>query len=191
MATILLAHTAAIANSFWGAVITMFASAIDNYLFAPKTQGQRMDTLQMQSSSYGGMIPIGFGLFRVAGNFIWASNFVEHKHKQRGKGGGSTSYTYTISFAVALCEGPIAGIRRIWVNGTEMSAKLKYRVYTGNEWQQPDPFIEAYNGGKGTTPAYRGLAYIMFQDFDLTNFGSIPQIQIEVNAKLVGGGIIG
>ncbi|GHC46234.1 phage host specificity protein [Gemmobacter tilapiae] len=44
----------------------------------------------------------------------------------------------------------------------------------------PDPKIEAVEGA-GNAPAYRGLAYVMIEDLDLTPFGNrVPQFSFEV-----------
>ena len=207
-------------------VLMMGAGVVDQSLFGPQTKAQKMDSTQLQDSSYGNMIPILFGMARTTCNIIFATDFIPHKHKQRsGKGGGGTStyYTYTISAAAALCKGPIAGIRRIWLDGavytlssglnlkikgtnifikegntadalkmvngstytfrknSDTSKTVSCRVYLGTEDQMPDSYIESKNGGVGTTPAYRGLAYVVFQDLDLTDFGGrLPQMQFEV-----------
>ena len=65
------------------------------------------------------------------GNIIWATDFREETETTRqgggGKGGGGgggtevTEYFYFASFAVALCEGPITGIGRIWADGKPMN----------------------------------------------------------------------
>src|SRR5205814_10605336 len=48
----------------------------------------------------------------------------------------------------------------------------------------PDPLIEEIEG-TGNTPAYRGLATIVFEDMDLTNFGNrIPQLNFEIIRSL-------
>ncbi len=128
-----------------------------------------------------------------------------------GKGGGgvettTTTYTYYATFALSLCEGPIRGIRRVWANGRiiytaaedvgpnevlggarvvgdgtgtdEPGRYGRIVVYTGTETQNPDPRIEA---DRGTVPAWRGLAYIVVEDLELSDFGQrIPQLQVEV-----------
>lgn len=101
-------------------------SALGGALFPgklPDQTGPRLTDLKVQTSSYGGMIPICFGTIRIAGNIIWAANLIETENTttQGGKGGPSqttTSYTYSANFAVSLCRGPIAGVRRIWADST-------------------------------------------------------------------------
>ena len=104
------------------------AGMVDQKLFGKQTriEGSRLADLTLQSAAYGVAINRVYGTVRCAGNVIWGTNFIEHKHTQgSGKGGGSvssTSYTYTVSCAIGICEGPIAGIGRIWA-GSEVYMK--------------------------------------------------------------------
>lgn len=85
------------------------------------------------------------------------------------------------AFAVALCEGEIARVSRCWANGELLDlSKTNWRLYRGSETQAPDPLIEAIEGS-GLAPAYRGLAYIVFEDLNVDAFGSrMPQLSFEV-----------
>ncbi len=52
------------------------------------------------------------------------------------------------------------------------------RTYVGDETQTADPLIVAK---EGQSPAYRGLAYVVFERLPLANFGNrIPQLSFEV-----------
>ena len=63
------------------------------------------------------------------------------------------------------------------------SAQLDFTLYTGTEDQLPDPTIESYKG-VGNVPGYRGLAYVVFNDFQLEKFGNrIPNFRFEVVAS--------
>ncbi len=71
------------------------------------------------------------------------------------------------------------------VNGNVTSAFNKlgsFRVYTGTQDQLPDAALEALpNIGAANALAYRGLAYIVFDDIDLENFGNrVPNFTFEV-----------
>jgi hypothetical protein len=122
---------------------------------------------------------------RLGGQVIWATRFVETKQTQRGgKGAPSasvTSYSYSVSLALALCEGEILRVGRVWADGVEVSREsMNMRVYTGSEDQQPDSKIEAVEGA-GMAPAYRGVAYVVFEDLALEQFGNrVPQFTFEV-----------
>jgi hypothetical protein len=127
---------------------------------------------------------------RVGGNIIWATDFREETKTTTqggGKGGGgggkvqSTEYFYYASFAVALCEGPITGIGRIWADGKLLdTAGVTWRWYPGDEAQPVDPFLSSKMGA-ANTPAYRGTAYVVFEDLPLRDYGNrIPQLSFEV-----------
>ncbi|WP_395645318.1 glycoside hydrolase TIM-barrel-like domain-containing protein [Terricaulis sp.] len=149
-------------------------------------EGPRLTDLHLQGSSEGASIPAVYGSVRIAGQVIWAARFKEHveKHESGGKGGPrikSTDYRYTLSFAVGLCEGEVARIGRVWANGEPFDlSQAAWRLHTGGETQEPDPLIETIEGAEAA-PAYRGLAYIVFEDLPLEAFGNaIPQLSFEI-----------
>jgi hypothetical protein len=58
---------------------------------------------------------------------------------------------------------------------------VKFRVYPGNETQLPDGLIEAHKGA-GNVSAHRGLAYVVFENLELEDYGNrIPQLTFEVS----------
>jgi hypothetical protein len=160
--------------------------------FAPNqiSEGARLESLRVTSSTEGAVIPNVYGRMKIGGNIFWATDFLEKSTTTTqggsGKGGGggevkTTAYSYSCSFAVGLCEGPISGIGRIWVDGKPFDVPgAVWRVYTGTETQAPDPFITAKMGA-GNAPAYRGIAYVVFEELPLEKFGNrIPQLSFEV-----------
>ncbi len=163
-------------------------AAIDS-LTPARQVGPRLTGLQLQSTAEGAPMAAMFGRARVAGQVIWAANFKEKKVEQTtggGKGGPRTvSYAYSLSFAVAICEGPIDGIGRVWADGQVMDmTSLVMRVHTGGSDQTPDPLIEAI---EGTAPAYRGVAYAVFEDLPLDVYGNRPpSLQFEVFRRPLG-----
>jgi len=171
-------------------------SLIDNALFGASGRsralsGPRLTELRVTGSSEGAPIPRLYGRARLGGQLIWATDFEEEVVSTSQSGGGkggtlgpqskSVEYHYFASFAVALSEGEIAGIGRVWVDGTELDlSTLTHRLYTGSETQAPDSLIEAREGA-GNAPAYRGTAYIVFERLALAPFGNrIPQLSFEV-----------
>jgi hypothetical protein len=142
MATLVLgAAGAALGGSIGGSILGVSAATIggmigssvgtvvDSWIVSSLAPGQRfegprLDSLRITSSTEGAVIPRLYGRMRIGGNIIWATDFREETRSTRqggGKGGGSsvrtTEYLYYASFAVALCEGPITGIGRIWADG--------------------------------------------------------------------------
>ena len=178
-------------------------------LFGPKgqdiyQQGPQLGDLKVQASTYGNPIPIVYGSMRVAGNMIWSADIAKTTHITQsgggGKGGGGgsvtqESYTYSQSFGIAICEGPIAGVRKIWANGkliynisdtadidtivASNKSASGIRIYTGSETQTADSLIQAHIGA-ADTPAYRGVAYVVFENLQLADFGNrTPNIEFE------------
>ena len=178
-----------------GLIGSTVGSVIDSWIIsslAPtqRIEGARLESLRITSSSEGAVIPRLYGRMRVGGNIVWATDFREETktttQRGGGKGGGggkvrTTEYLYYASFAVALCEGPITGIGRIWADGKPLDLSgITMRWYPGDEAQAPDPFITAKMGA-ANTPAYRGMAYVVFEELPLGDFGNrIPQLSFEV-----------
>ncbi|MEL6857549.1 MAG: glycoside hydrolase TIM-barrel-like domain-containing protein [Pseudomonadota bacterium] len=156
--------------------------AIDASMMAP-IHGPRIKSLHVMESREGAGLPLVYGRMRVGGQVIWASRFKE-KRRQRaaGKGGPSyVDYAYSVSFAVAIGQGPITRVDRVWANGELLAlGEYTWRLYQGTPDQMPDPVIEAIEGA-GQAPAYRHTAYIVFEDFPLDAFGQrLPQLSFEV-----------
>lgn len=154
-------------------------------------EGARLSDLDVMTSNAGAPIPRLYGRVRVAGQVIWGTRLEEVVSTQvqsaGGKGGRASarattiSYSYFANFAVALCEGPVTRIGRIWADGKPLDATAYViRAHLGREDQLPDPWIEAKEGA-GMAPAYRGLAYLVFERMPLAKFGNrLPQITVEV-----------
>ena len=183
-----------------------FAASYLSNLIAPSPeinqQGPRLSDLSAPKSSYGAGIPRCYGSVRVAGNLIWSRNIRETvtPGEGGGKGGGggggtSTTYSYYGTFAVLLCEGPIIGVKRIWLNSklvynidddTDLDTYLKsmefenkMRIYIGSSSQIQDSLIAATEGDN--TPAYRWRSYIVFDDIPLEEWGNrLPAVSCEV-----------
>jgi hypothetical protein len=147
----------------------------------------RMDRFRLMGAGEGAAIPKIWGRARLGGQVIWASRFEEHSETSGGGGGKFSSqptvteYSYSVSLAIALCEGEIQRIGRIWADGNEIAERsLNIRVYRGTEEQLPDPTISAVFGAENA-PAYRGVAYVVLEDLALAPFGNrVPQFSFEV-----------
>lgn len=188
----ILGLTGAAIGGFIGASI---GSVVDSWIISSLAPGQRiegarLDSLRLTSSTEGAVIPRVSGRMRMGGNIIWATDFREEvrttTQRVGGKGGGgskvtTTEYLYYASFAVALTEGAITGIGRIWADGKPMDMTgVTWRWYPGDESQGRDPFIAAKMGA-ANTPAYRGTAYVVFEDLPLESYGNrLPQLSFEV-----------
>ncbi|MTW15178.1 hypothetical protein GJ689_03035 [Rhodoplanes serenus] len=185
----------AIAGRLAGALV---GGALDRALVgdgAERTrEGPRLADLDVMASTEGAPIPRVYGRARLAGQVIWATPIEEvatttttpEEGGGKGMGGGgggttTTTYSYFANLAVGVCAGPIGRIGRIWADGAPLDlAGLAVRLYRGDEAQAADPLIVAKQGAAGA-PAYRGLAYVVFERLPLARFGNrIPQLAFEV-----------
>jgi len=174
-----------------GAVGALLGGTLDRQLLGATAKGPRLSDLSVQTSSYGNAIPKLFGTLRVAGTVIWATDLKESRHSSGGKGAPKTvSYTYSASFAVALSGRPLSAVRRIWADGnllrgtagdwkTQLGA---FRFHGGDEDQAADPLIASAEG-VDAAPAHRGIAYVVFEDLQLADYGNrIPSLTFEIEA---------
>ena len=267
-------------NPWTAALVGLVGAYADMMIFGQSAtfEGQRMQDLQLQASTYGIPIPRVYGRYRAGGNIIWGTNYVEHREEESsgGKGGGNESttitYTYSVSVAIGLHDGPITAIDRVWADGKDFplyeiaylvdpkealnfsnvrtiyprvvflltvkqvngeqvlgvkdsdgniyadasfgvsytnskasftaektreivngaiyeltitrEKAFDWTLYYGTEDQQPDSFIQSIETDK-YVPAFRGLAYIVFKDFYVTDFGNrIPNFTFEIIREL-------
>lgn len=191
-------------TSFTGASIgarigTLAGAIVDRALFSASgqsrpLQGPRLSSLKLTTSLEGAPVPRVYGRARLGGQIIWALDFIEQVSTSGGGkgalasggggGGGGTAkitYSYYATFAVGLCEGVIAGLRRVWADGQELDlSTVSYRLYTGTETQLPDSLIVS-DLSADLAPAFRGLAYIVFDQLPINGYGRrIPQLSFEV-----------
>tara|TARA_A100001391_G_scaffold101953_2_gene67784 strand:+ start:644 stop:2827 length:2184 start_codon:yes stop_codon:yes gene_type:complete len=192
MATLILSTVGTmIGGPIGGTIGSLIGSQIDRAVFKPAgREGPRLKELAVTSSSYGTPIPRYFGTMRAAGSVIWATDLVETSETT---GGGKSSpsvktYSYSCSFAVALASRPIASLGRIWADGRLLrgaAGDLKVggvlRVHQGYGDQAPDPLLASAEGAQ--CPAFRGLAYCVFESLQLEEFGNrIPTLAFEITS---------
>jgi hypothetical protein len=190
----------------FGPIGAAAGALLGGFLFGssgPKIEGPRLGDLEVSSSAYGGVIPVGFGVQKVAGAMIWATDIDEDKSTRTeggalfGGGQKIVEYRYFANFAVAFGEGPAGGVLRIWA-GDRLIAdlragagayanhpKYRFRIYLGTEDQEPDRLIREHVenelGEADATPAHRGLVYIVFDHLPLDEFGNrIPGVTAEI-----------
>ncbi|TCP42323.1 baseplate multidomain protein megatron [Rhodovulum marinum] len=208
MATLVLsAAGAAVGSAFGGSVLGLSSAVIgravgatigrviDQQLLGTGSQAVetgRVERFRLTGASEGASVGRLWGRSRLSGQVIWASRFKESVSSSGGGKGAPSQpkvreYSYTVSLAIALCEGEIARVGRVWADGAEIALRdINLRVYSGSEDQLPDPLIEAIEGA-GEAPAYRGIAYAVIEDLDLGQFGNrVPQFSFEVVRAAAG-----
>lgn len=176
-------------------------SAVGGAVDPERIDGPRLNDRSVQVSTQGVSIPIIYGGIAGAGNVIDSTDLRE-SDVEGGKGGPTvTTHTYSVTCAILIGEPPrgqtIKGVRRIWADaklvydaGTTASGSTQaasvifasyFTFYGGSETQLPDPTLEAVHG-VGNVCAYRGCAYIVFNDLPLQDYGNrLPQFRFETS----------
>lgn len=193
-----------------GYIGAMVGGLIDNRLFPQRVEGPRLNDLSVTASTYGIAIPIAYGpRVRLAGNIIYSSGLIERSSSSRqgGKGGGGTvvrEYNYHTHVAVALCEGVVNSLTKIWANGklifdndgsgtgsepivwaagSAQARAAEIRFYPGSFTQPVDTTMEG-DIGAGDVPAYLGTCYVMFDTLQLADFGNrLPNFEFEIEVQ--------
>ncbi|MBB4007318.1 baseplate multidomain protein megatron [Allorhizobium taibaishanense] len=197
MATLVFQAAGAAIGSIFGPVGTMLGRAagalagnlVDNAVINGTTTvtGAHLASARIGGASEGTALSRVYGTARVGGTLIWATRF-EEKTTTETSGSKSTgtktktkTYDYYANLALALCEGPVAAVRRVWADGEELDlTEVEMRFYPGSEVQDVDPLIAAKQGD-GNASAYRGVAYVVFERLPLDDYGNrIPVLQFEV-----------
>lgn len=158
-------------------------------------RGNKIADFTVSTAEYGAPVPEILGTTRVSGNVIYYDDFTAHEHRETqrsGKGGHSKtvtiSYTYTVAVLMGLCEGPISGVKRVWV-GKEIynypDSNIQMTLWKGTQDQKPWAYVTGKHPDKALP--YTGLAY-MAGVIDLGDSGSMPNYNFEVAGKLLNTG---
>ena len=183
-----------------GAIGALIGRAADGAIIGSSTrEGARLTELAVSTSSYGQPIARLFGATRAAGTIVWATD-LEESSETSGGGKGQPrvrQYSYSVSLAIALSSRPIEGVGRIWADGNllrgaagDLKTGGSLRIHLGHADQERDPLLAAALGDQ--CPAHRGLAYVVFEDLQLGDFGNrIPALSFEVFAPGAGADLPG
>lgn len=158
-------------------------------------RGNKIADFTVSTAEYGAPVPEILGTTRVSGNVIYYDDFTAHEYRETqrsGKGGHSKtvtiSYTYTVAVLMGLCEGPISGVKRVWV-GKEIynypDSNIQMTLWKGSQDQKPWAYVTGKHPDKALP--YTGLAY-MAGVIDLGDSGSMPNYNFEVAGKLLNTG---
>lgn len=166
-------------------------------LFKTKTisnTATKIAGFQINSATYGAVVPFIYGTTRISGNVIDYFDFtaIAHTETQRsGKGGGTkvknTTYTYTVACLIGLGEGPISGVGRVWKDEEILTspAAMGFTVFRGEYGQQPWSYTQSKYPEKALP--YSGLAYVA-GIVDLGDSGGLPVLNFEIKGHLLDTG---
>lgn len=155
----------------------------------------KISSFTVSTAEYGSTVPEILGTTRISPNVIYYDDFTAHEHRQSqksGKGGGSRTttitYTYTVAVILALCEGQISGIGKMWKDKSLYqypNGDIGLTLFDGKADQKPWAYVAGKHPDKAL--AYPGLAY-MAGVIDLGDGGSMPSYNFEVKGKLLETG---
>lgn len=162
-------------------------------------QGNTVGDNNIQTAAEGGARAIMFGQVCVQATCVIArgNRKVVKKKTSNGKGssGSTQNETVTWTFAIGLGEAVLNSmITRIWqdenlvfdISSTSTMSdddnskfRAKFRYYDGGESQLPDPDLQVFL--EDQTPYFRGTAYVVFPNFDLTQTAErVPNFKFEL-----------
>lgn len=152
------------------------------------TEDNRINALQIQQSTYGGVIPVVFGTNRIAGNMLDYIDFTAIPHtttqSSGGKGGGgvtqtNTTYTYTVAAIIGLSEGQITGIGKVWKSKESgNTGTYGLSIFTGAPGQQPWNYMLSKHPERALY--YPKTAYVASAALDLGSNAEMPNFNFEV-----------
>src|SRR6478736_1389827 len=136
---------------------------VDNVVDPVKNIGPRIGETGAQTSAEGAARAIVFGTAHLTGNVIVAGELIKGDFEEDAGGkGGPVNVTERgfRTYAIRICEGPIAGVLRIWendklvVDNRPMDGLIGFyrglenekwmfgvNIYYGDEEQMPDSFL--------------------------------------------------
>src|SRR5690606_22466255 len=176
----------------------MIGSLIGNAVDPMEIEGSKVGDNPLQTAAEGGARAIVFGTGCVRATCLLerGNRQVVEVEDQAGKGGPVTVNERVYwTFAIGLGEAiPGGAIIRIWegeklvydaspdspIPAETTEFARKFRFYDGSEDQLPDPALEAISG-VGNAHYYRGTAYVVFPNYDLTDYREqIPVYRWEI-----------
>lgn len=162
-------------------------------------EGPRLDDLKVTTADYGQPLNYFYGVRRFDGvTCIWAEPLTEVKRQRKTKGGKFNEYTYYGTWAVAVADVEVDEYLQVFFDRnlvydatgagpvspfTDLGDITQYMTfYYGTTTQDVDPrmaaSVDAIHGAD-STPAYRGVAYIVFKDLPLEKLGNrLPQVTV-------------
>lgn len=155
----------------------------------------KISDFTVSTAQYGASVCEILGTTRISPNVIYWDDFTAHEHRstqRAGKGGRSktttVTYTYTVAVILALCEGKIAGIGKMWKGKNVYqypNGDIGLTLFPGTADQKPWAYVTGKHPNKAL--AYENLAY-MAGVIDLGDSGSMPDFNFEVKGKLLDTG---
>jgi hypothetical protein len=139
-------------------------------------------------------VPIVYGANVLAPNCFWYENFKAIAQKAGGKAGGksgTTNYNYACSIMMGVCEGPIAGIGKVWQTSSTTTdlIKLGLSLFPGASSQDVWSWLATAFPDQART--FPGIADVASANYTLGPSATVGDNNFEVHGILYGTGVNG
>ena len=156
------------------------------------TRADKIASFQATTCDFGTPLAICYGTSKRGPNLINWQDFTAREIVTRtktGKNSSSTSinYQYYTYLELALCEGTIAGIRRVWIGDQAYSSLGCSGVgfpLSLNPGNNPNPTAYMQSHHPSIAVGYRNMAYLYGFVFLGENAASVPSYQFEIQGLL-------
>lgn len=165
------------------------------------SQADKIAAFQSTTCDFGTPLPILYGTAKRGPNLINFQDFTTTEKKtttKTGKRSSSTQidYEYSVYVELALCEGVIDGIKRLWVANTEYASLAEFNANGANQGAplnlnlgdntEPTVYMQTKHGDVAV--GYGRMAYLYGFVFLGANAASIPSYSFEVEGLLRASG---
>lgn len=168
------------------------------------TQAEKIASFQSTTCDFGTPLPIIYGTAKRSPNLINFQDFYAQQIKttqKTGKRSSATSinYKYYVYTELALCEGVIDGINKIWIGDQEYDSLAEFNSNPSNQGSplslnvgdDPNPTTYMQTNHPDIAIGYGNMAYLYGYIFLGEDSASIPSFQFELNGqlRLTGDGV--
>lgn len=204
---------------FWITLALFAVTTVLQELFRPKPEFENarpanLGDFRFPTASEDRVVPLVWGTVRLdAPNVVWYGDLRQIPIRVRQKTGLFSSvkqtvgYRYNVGIQMALCQGTLHSLRRVWYGERELVSTPQVGAgtiainlpefnggddlgngglvgdlvfYTGSPTQTADAYLSGFQVIGGGTPAYRGSAYVVWAGGYVGNSTNIKPFKFEV-----------
>lgn len=161
------------------------------------SRSQKIDAFQSTVCEFGTPVPLLYGTCKVSPNLMCYQDFETKEKRTTQKSGKSKSttitYLYYVYAELALGEGVISGIDKVWLGDTAYAGLGALNANTNNEGaglalnkgdnNQPTTYMSTNHADIAT--GYDNLAYLYGRIFLGEDNASMPSYSFEVRGSLI------
>lgn len=161
------------------------------------SRSQKIDAFQSTVCEFGTPVPLLYGTCKVSPNLMCYQDFETKEKRTTQKSGKSKSttitYLYYVYAELALGEGVISGIDKVWIGDTAYAGLGALNANTNNEGaglalnkgdnNQPSTYMSTNHADIAT--GYDNLAYLYGRIFLGEDNASMPSYSFEVRGTLI------